>query len=143
MTPKTTPTPNVASYIAGFEPSVQKILKKIRATIKKAAPDAEETIKYQMPTYVLNGNLVFFAAFKQHIGLYPRARGSAALAAQLAPYAGAKGSYRFALDEAVPYELIAEFVRARVREQLTSKPAAKKKAAKKKTAARGGKVTSR
>ena len=91
-----------------------------------------------MPTYVLNGNLVFFAAFKRHIGVYPRARASAALKAQLAPYAGAKGSYRFALDQAVPYELIAQIVRARVQEQATPKRAAKKRAAPKTRAARSG-----
>lgn len=83
---------NIGEYIAGFPHDVQEILEKIRMAIRKAAPDAEETSKYQMPTFTLKGNLVFFGAFKQHIGFYPRATGNEEFKKELSVYEGAKGS---------------------------------------------------
>ncbi len=106
----------IDEYIAGFPPDVQKILKKIRATIRQAAPGAEETIKYRMPTFTLNGNLVFFAAFKQHIGFYPIPTGIAQFKRELAPYKVAKGSVQFPLDQPIPYDLITKIVKFRVKE---------------------------
>jgi uncharacterized protein YdhG (YjbR/CyaY superfamily) len=80
------------------------------------APDAAETIKYGMPTFTRNGNLVHFAAFKKHIGLFPPVRGDAAFRKKIAPYEGEKGNLRFRLDEPIPYELIAEVVKLRISE---------------------------
>jgi len=105
-------------YITGFPHDVQEILEKIRMTIRKAAPDAEETIKYQMPTFTLKGNLVHFAAFKNHIGMYPAPSGIEKFKEDLSVYQGAKGSVRFPLDQPIPYELISNIVKFRVRENL-------------------------
>src|SRR5258706_15949225 len=101
---------NMDEYIAGFPPDIQEILEKIRITIRKAAPDAEETIKYQMPTFTLNGNLVHFAAFKKHIGLYPAPRGIEMFKEEVTLYEGAKSSLRFPLGRAIPYSLISRIV---------------------------------
>jgi len=106
---------DIDSYIAGFPDDVQKILRKVRATIRKAAPDAEEAIKYQMPTFVLHGNLVHFAAFRKHLGLYPAPAGIAEFREELAPYASGKGSIQFPLDQPIPYALIAKIVKFRVK----------------------------
>jgi uncharacterized protein YdhG (YjbR/CyaY superfamily) len=105
-------------YIAGFPPDVQEILQRIRMTIREAAPDAEETIKYQMPTFTLKGNLVHFAAFKKHIGLYPAPTGIEKFKSALAAYEGAKGTVRFPLDKPIPFDLISEIVKFRARENL-------------------------
>lgn len=122
------PTPkNIAEYIAGFPPGVQEILKKIRVAIRKAAPDAEETIKYQMPTFTLKGNLVYFGAFKKHIGFYPRATGVEAFRKELSAYEGARGSVKLPLDRPIPYELIGRIVEFRVRENLERAKAKEKK----------------
>ncbi len=99
-------------------PEVRTILQKIRVTIQKAAPGAEEKISYRIPTFTLEGNLVHFAAFKNHIGFYPPVKGDAKLRQAVAIYAGEKGNLRFPLDEAIPYALIARIVKARVRENL-------------------------
>ncbi|WP_317046476.1 iron chaperone [Siphonobacter curvatus] len=88
----------------------------IRAVVKKAAPEAEETIKYAMPTFTLNGNLVHFAAYKNHIGFYPTPSGISTFEAELAPYKKAKGSAQFPLTQPIPYELIEKMVRLRVQE---------------------------
>ncbi len=109
---------NIDEYISGFTPEVQEILQKIRATIRKAAPDAQETIKYQMPTFTLNGNLVYFASFKNHIGFYPPVTGDKALEKLLSVYEGPKGSLKFPLDEPIPYDLIKKIVEVSVRENL-------------------------
>jgi uncharacterized protein YdhG (YjbR/CyaY superfamily) len=109
---------NIDEYIAGFPPDVQEILEKIRMAIRKAAPDAAETIKYQMPTFTLKGNLVYFAAFKKHIGFYPRATGNAEFKQALSVYEGAKGSYKFPLDKPMPFDLIGKIVQFRVKENL-------------------------
>jgi uncharacterized protein YdhG (YjbR/CyaY superfamily) len=109
---------NIDEYISSFSPEIQSILEKIRLTIREAAPDAEEKISYQMPTFALRGNLVHFAAFKKHIGLYPPVKGDEKLQAQIAPYKGEKGNLRFPFDKPIPYALISRIVKFRVKEQL-------------------------
>jgi uncharacterized protein YdhG (YjbR/CyaY superfamily) len=113
---------NVDEYIAAFPPDVQDILERIRLTIRNAAPQAQEAISYKIPTFRLNGALVYFAAFKKHIGFYPPVRGDAKLAKALSPYAGEKGNLKFPLDQRMPYGLIARLVKFRVK-QRTSKAA--------------------
>lgn len=106
----------IDDYIARFPPDVQDILRKVRTTIREAAPEAEEAIKYQMPTFVLNGNLVHFAAFSKHIGFYPTPSGIANFKEELSPYKSAKGSVQFPLDKKIPYGLIKKIVKFRVKE---------------------------
>jgi uncharacterized protein YdhG (YjbR/CyaY superfamily) len=113
-------------YIAAFPEEIQTILEKIRATIKTAAPDAQEKISYQMPTFDLKGNLVHFAAFKNHIGFYPTPTGIEKFKKELSAYEGAKGSVQFPLDQPIPYDLISKIVKFRVKENL-AKAAAKGK----------------
>lgn len=123
---KTNSTPaTIDEYIAGFSPDVQAILQKIRETIQDAAPEATEAIKYQMPTFVLNGNLVHFGAFKHHIGFYPVPSGIEKFKKELSKYKGAKGSVQFPLDEPMPYALIGRIVKFRVKENK-AKTTAKK-----------------
>ena len=118
----------IDEYIARFPPQVQEILEKIRQTVRKAAPGAEETIKYGMPTFTLNGNLVYFAAFKKHIGFYPpTAARDARFKKELSVYKGPKGSLRFPLDEPIPYGLISRIVKQRVKENLARAKAGEKK----------------
>ena len=118
MKPKQ-PTPkDIDEYIAGFPQDIQEILEKIRATIQKAAPDAQEAIKYQIPTFTLKGNLVHFAAFKHHIGLYPAPRGIEEFKDELSGYEGAKGTVRFPLDKPIPFDLISRIVEFRVKDNL-------------------------
>jgi uncharacterized protein YdhG (YjbR/CyaY superfamily) len=114
------PPQDIDEYIAGFPPDVRKVLKKIRATIRKAAPDAEETIKYGMPTFTLNGNLVHFAAFKKHIGLFPPIKGAKELKMEASRFDGPKGNLRFPLEEPIPYSLIGKIVKLRARESIES-----------------------
>ncbi len=102
---------NIDEYISGFPKDVQKQLKEMRATIKKAVPEAEEAIKYAIPTYVLNGNLVSFAAFKNHIGFYPAPRGVAEFEKALSKYKGEKATARFPMDEPLPLTLISKMVK--------------------------------
>jgi uncharacterized protein YdhG (YjbR/CyaY superfamily) len=109
---------NIDEYIAGFPPEAQEILEKIRLTIRKAAPRAEEAISYMMPTFKLNGNLVHFAAYKNHIGFYPAPGGIDAFSQELAAYKGGKGSIRFPLDKPIPYTLISKIVKFRVKENI-------------------------
>lgn len=116
---------DVDEYIAGFSKEVQAILEMIRGTIQKAAPEAKETIKYQIPTIVLGENLVHFAAFKHHIGFYPTPSGIQAFKHELAHYKSAKGSVRFPIDEPMPLSLIDRVVRFRV-EEVKAKSSAKK-----------------
>lgn len=109
----------IDEYIAGFPSDVQAILQAIRAAIKAVAPEAEETMSYQMPTFTLGGRyLVYFAAFKKHIGLYPAPSGVAEFAADLARYGASKGTLKLPLDQPIPFELIARLVRYRVAEHL-------------------------
>jgi uncharacterized protein YdhG (YjbR/CyaY superfamily) len=109
---------SIDEYIATFPEEIQKILEEIRATIKAAAPDAEEKISYQMPTFILKGNLVHFAAFKKHIGFYPVPTGIEKFKKELSVYEGAKGSVQFPLDKPIPYGLISKIVKFRVKENL-------------------------
>ncbi len=108
----------IDEYIAAFPANVQEILQKIRATIRIAAPQAEETISYQMPTFKLNGNLVYFAAFKNHIGFYPIPTGIEKFKKELSVYKQGKGSVQFPLDKPIPYDLIGRIVKFRVKENL-------------------------
>jgi uncharacterized protein YdhG (YjbR/CyaY superfamily) len=109
---------SIDEYIATFPEEIQTILQEIRATIKAAAPDAGEKISYQMPTFYLKGNLVHFAAFKNHIGFYPTPSGVETFRQEIARYQGAKGSIRFPLDEPMPLDLITRIVKMRVAENL-------------------------
>jgi uncharacterized protein YdhG (YjbR/CyaY superfamily) len=109
---------SIDEYIATFPEDVQKILKEVRATIKAAAPEAEEKISYQMPTFALHGNLVHFAAFKNHIGFYPAPRGIEAFAQELSVYKGAKGSVQFPIGQPMPLDLISRIVKFRVTENI-------------------------
>lgn len=113
-----TPTTSdaVDSYIATFPADVQAILQQIRATIRAAAPEAQETIKYRMPAYVLDGFLVSFAGYKKHIGLYPAPDGDEDFNARLAPYRAERSTVRLPLNKLIPYDLITEIVKLRVAE---------------------------
>ena len=102
-------------YIKGFPQDVREKLEKIRKTIRKAAPDAEETIKYQIPTFTLNGNLVSFAAYKKHIGVYPAPKGDRKFNHELSFYRGANASVRFPSDKPIPFDLIYRIVKLRVK----------------------------
>jgi uncharacterized protein YdhG (YjbR/CyaY superfamily) len=106
---------SIDEYIAAHPPAVRTILRKIRRTVSDAVPNAEEAISYRMPAFTLGGVLVYFAAFKNHIGLYPPVRGDAALARAAARYTGPKGNLSFPLDEPIPYGLIARIVRFRAK----------------------------
>jgi len=107
---------SIDEYIATFPKDIQKILEELRAAIKAAAPDSEEKISYQMPTFFLNGNLVHFAAFKKHIGFYPTPSGIEAFQKELSVYDGAKGSVQFPIDEPMPLKLISRIVKFRAAE---------------------------
>ncbi len=109
---------SIDEYIATFPEDIQAILQQIRATVRAAAPDATEKISYQIPTFVLKGNLVHFGAFKNHIGFYPTPSGLEAFKQEIARYQGAKGSIRFPLDEPMPLDLITRIVKMRVAENL-------------------------
>ena len=127
MNPKHTAPKNIDEYIAGFPNNVQEILEKIRMTIRTAAPDAEERISYQIPTFTLKGNLVHFAAFKNHIGFYPTSSGIEKFKNELSGYEGAKGTVRFPLDKPIPFDLIGKIVKFRVKENLERAAAKGKK----------------
>ena len=109
---------SVDDYIAGFREPVQILLEQVRATIQQAAPDAQETIKYAMPTYVLHGNLVHFAAFKNHIGFYATPTGNGVFQQEISRYKGAKGSLQFPINQPMPLDLIKRLVEFRVKENL-------------------------
>jgi uncharacterized protein YdhG (YjbR/CyaY superfamily) len=113
-------------YISQFPVETQAILQKVRAAIRQAAPNATETISYQMPAFRQHGILIYFAAWKKHIGLYPPITGDKALEKAAARYAGPKGNLQFPLDEPIPYKLIERMVKLRVK-QDTAKAAAKRK----------------
>lgn len=117
---------SIDEYISQFSEETQQILLRIRQVIREAAPAAEEKISYQMPTFYLNGNLVHFAAFKNHIGLYPAPSGISEFCDELSVYKGAKGSVRFPLNAPIPYELIKRIVEFRVKENIKN-PVGKKK----------------
>ncbi len=121
---------SIDEYIAAFPPEIQSILGRIRLTIRKAAPEAQEKISYRIPAFTLGGGaLIYFAAFKKHIGVYPPVKGDEKLRKDLSRYRGVKGNLQFPLDEPVPYVLIARIVKFRVKEQverLASKPGRKR-----------------
>jgi uncharacterized protein YdhG (YjbR/CyaY superfamily) len=115
---------SIDEYIATFPEEIQMILEELRATIKAAAPEAEEKISYQMPTFFLKGNLVHFAAFRNHIGFYPTPSGIQAFQDELSIYKGAKGSVQFPIEKPLPLKLISRIVEFRVAEN-SGKPEAK------------------
>lgn len=119
--PTATPHPaTIDDYIQAFPPEIQSILETIRTTIRKAAPAAEEAISYKMPAFQQNGILVYFAAFKKHIGLFPPVSGDPAIEKAIAPYAGPKGNLQFPLDRPIPYDLIERIVRLRAKQNLAN-----------------------
>jgi uncharacterized protein YdhG (YjbR/CyaY superfamily) len=118
---------SVDAYIAGFEPEVRAVLRKMRATVRKAAPEAEERISWGMPAYALDGMLTFFAAFEKHISFFPGPSGVEKFKKDLAPYGTSKGTVRFAKGKPVPYGLIARIVKFRVRENRARVAAKRKK----------------
>ena len=125
------PFKTMDEYINTFPEDVRTILNELRQSIKETAPEAEETINYQIPTFTLHGNLVHFAAFKNHIGFYPTPSGMEAFKKELAPYKAAKGSVQFPIDRPLPLPLIRRIVEYRVKENLERKQ--KKKASGKKS----------
>lgn len=118
MTSKAAGFRSIDEYIATFPEETQKILQEVRAVIHSAAPEAEEAISYQIPTFVFKGNLIHFAGYKNHIGLYPTPGGIEAFQKELAPYKKEKGSIRFPLDQPLPMDLIRQIVQFRVAETL-------------------------
>jgi uncharacterized protein YdhG (YjbR/CyaY superfamily) len=120
---------NIDAYIASFPPKVQAILKKMRLTIRRAAPEAHEKISYRMPAFFQGGALAYFAAFQNHIGFFPPVEGDARLKKAVSPYAGPKGNLRFAFDQPIPYGLIERIVKLRVKQNLAKAAAKGKKKA--------------
>ena len=108
----------IDEYISTFPSGVQKILSQLRETIRELAPEAEETINYGIPTFKLNGNLVHFAAFKNHIGFYPTPSAIDAFNKELSPYKHAKGSVQFPIEKPIPFDLVRKIVKYRVEESL-------------------------
>jgi uncharacterized protein YdhG (YjbR/CyaY superfamily) len=127
VSPKRKTAANVDEYIAGHPPGVQAILGKLRRIVRRLAPGASESISYGIPTYKLNGRLVYFAAFQNHIGFYPPVRGDAALERAVAKYANEKGNLRFPLDEPIPYALIERIVRSKLADRPKRSSTAKKR----------------
>jgi uncharacterized protein YdhG (YjbR/CyaY superfamily) len=117
----------IDEYIATFPAEVQQILERVRATIRKAAPKAEEGISYQIPTFKLKGSaFIYFAAYKKHIALYPAPRGATEFKQELAAYAGGKGTVQFPLDKPIPYGLVSRIVKFRLKEAaVKAKPKAR------------------
>jgi uncharacterized protein YdhG (YjbR/CyaY superfamily) len=125
-------TPNdIDAYILQFPTDVQEILRKVRETIRTAAPEAKEVISYQMPAFRQHGILVYFAAWKKHIGLYPPISGDVAIEKAVSKYAGPKGNLQFPLDEPIPYNLIKRIVKLRVKQDREKAEAKRDKRKKK------------
>jgi uncharacterized protein YdhG (YjbR/CyaY superfamily) len=118
---------DIDEYIAAFSPEVQSILEKIRLTIREAVPGAEEKISYQIPAFTLSGDLIYFAAFKKHIGIYPPVSGDEQLRREISRYRGEKGNLKFPLDEPIPYDLISRIAKFRAREHLEEVASKRKK----------------
>lgn len=118
---------NIDEYIEDYPAKVRKILQKIRKTIHKAAPGVEESISYQMPAFKLNGVLIYFAAYENHIGIYPAPRGVKEFKKELEQYEGGKGTVQLPLDQPVPYDLITRIVKYRAKENSEKKSGSKKK----------------
>ena len=121
---------SVEDYIAGFPPAVRSVLRKMRATIRKAAPEAEERVSWGMPAYAQDGMLAFFAAFERHVSFFPGPEGIKRFEKELAPYGTSKGTVRFPLGTPVPYALIARIVKFRVKENRARAAAKRAKKAK-------------
>jgi uncharacterized protein YdhG (YjbR/CyaY superfamily) len=117
---------SVDEYISAFPPSTKKILQDVRKTIRKAAPEAEDVISYNMPAAKLNGILVYYAAYERHIGFYPTASGIKIFQDQLEDYKFSKGAIQFPIDEPVPFDLITKIVKFRVKENIEKEKAKKK-----------------
>jgi uncharacterized protein YdhG (YjbR/CyaY superfamily) len=109
---------SIDEYILTFPPEIQEILRMLRKVIQESVPDAKEKKSYQMPTFELYGNLVHFAAYKNHIGFYPTPRGIDAFKKELSEYKGAKGFVQFPIDKPLPYELISRIVKFRAVENI-------------------------
>jgi uncharacterized protein YdhG (YjbR/CyaY superfamily) len=120
---------DVDSYIAGFPPKVQVMMRKLRTCIRKAAPAAEESISYMMPAYKLNGPLVYFGGYEKHIGFYPTGSGIVPFQKEISVYKHSKGAVQFPLDQPLPLPLIEKMVKFRVKENLTKADIKKKKTA--------------
>jgi uncharacterized protein YdhG (YjbR/CyaY superfamily) len=118
---------NIDGYISQFPADVQAVLQKVRETIRRAAPEATETISYMMPAFRQHGILVFFAAWKNHVGMYPPISGNKALEKAVARYAGPKGNLQFPLDEPMPYDLIQRIVKLRVKQNAAKAVARRKR----------------
>jgi uncharacterized protein YdhG (YjbR/CyaY superfamily) len=127
QSPAAAPT-TVDEYIAAFSPEVQSILQRVRKVVCEAAPEAQEVISYRMPALKQRGILVYFAAFKNHIGLYPPASGDPGIEEAIAPYAGDKGNLRFPFDRPIPYDLIARVTAFRLKQNLARVAIKRKKA---------------
>jgi uncharacterized protein YdhG (YjbR/CyaY superfamily) len=129
--PRSTPE-TVKEYIDSFPKDTQKVLKEIRTTIKKLAPQAEEVISYAIPCFKLNGSpVIYFAGFKSHVSVYPAPRGNEAFSEELAAYKGGKGTVQFPLDKPLPLDLIARMVKFRMKENAEKTAKSKPKSAKK------------
>jgi len=123
-----TPAPrNIDEYIAAAPAGVRPILEKLRTVIKENAPEARERISYRMPAFAQHGILIYFAAFKGHIGIFPPVRGDARLERAVSRFAGEKGNLRFPLDEPIPYSLVARIVKFRVKQQALRAASRKKR----------------
>ena len=112
---------SIDEYIGTFPKIVQDILEKLRQNISKSAPKAEESISYQIPTFKLNGNLVHFAAYKNHLGFYPTPSGIEAFKEELSPYEVSKGTVKFPLNKPIPFDLVRKIVEYRVKENMGKK----------------------
>jgi uncharacterized protein YdhG (YjbR/CyaY superfamily) len=125
---KTKPTAprNIDEYISAFPQEVQEKLQKVRMTIRELVPEAQETIKYGMPVFTLNGNLIYFAGFKKHISIFPAPEGDEQFNAELAPYKAEKSTLHFSLDKPVPYDLISMIVKYRLQDHLAGLAAKRK-----------------
>jgi uncharacterized protein YdhG (YjbR/CyaY superfamily) len=120
MNPPGKKVKTIDEYILTFPPGVRKILEHMRETIHEVAPEAEEAIRYGIPTFTLNGNLVHFAAFRNHIGFYPTPSAIEAFNKELSPYIHSKGTIQFPIDKPIPYDLVREIVKYRVKESMES-----------------------
>lgn len=127
MQSKSKPPATIDDYIQGCPRDVRTILKRIRRIVRAAAPEAVEVISYRMPAFKLNGIIIYFAAFKNHIGIFPPVSGDAKLLKAVAPFAGEKGNLRFPLDEPIPYDLIERVILLRVKQNLAKAVKPKKR----------------
>ncbi len=121
MRPKRSVPTTIDEYIEDFPPPIQSRLKKVRQTIRKAAPKATEKISYRIPAYMLNGTLIYFAGFADHISVYPAPRGDPKFKAELTKYNGGKGTVQFPHDKPIPFDLITRIVKFRASENLKKK----------------------